>query len=111
MRITENPMAGSSRIFILVWVLVLTFSLSALVASAQDTDTRSQPDPLRPSDTSSPRATLHSFLTNTNEVDYPPKGSLGYKSRMDLQSPSSDRPDGNSLPPIGEQTTKPGVAQ
>ena len=68
MRILEKPMAGSSGIFILVLIFFLTLSLLALVASAQDTDTRSHVDPLRPPDTSSPRATLHSFLTNTNDA-------------------------------------------
>ncbi len=49
-------------------MLLLAFAMPAAVALAQDTEADFEPYPLRPADTSSPRDTLRSFLTNGQRV-------------------------------------------
>jgi hypothetical protein len=68
MRTFEIPMAGLYRIWILVPALFLMLLLIATTAGAQDAGTDFDPYPLRPAETSSPRDTLRSFLTNVDEV-------------------------------------------
>ena len=68
MPIIEKPMAGLSRAFMLVSLLFLLLAVSAPVAGAQEKETDFDPHPLRPADTSSPRDTLRSFLTNVNQA-------------------------------------------
>jgi MscS family membrane protein len=52
----------------LVSALFLIDAVPAAVAAAEERTTESDPYPLRPADTSSPRDTLRSFLTNAAEV-------------------------------------------
>lgn len=52
----------------LVLILALVLGLATPAVSAQDNDPDFDPHPLRPADTSSPRDTLNSFLTNANEA-------------------------------------------
>ena len=61
-------MAGRSRVSLPFSFLVLILGLAAPAAGAQETGTDFDPYPLRPADTSSPRDTLRSFLTNANEA-------------------------------------------
>lgn len=68
MRKIEKPMAGLSPVFLPVSLLFMILSLFTPMADGQDEDPAFDPHPLRPADTSSPRDTLRSFLTNVNEV-------------------------------------------
>ncbi len=68
MRRTENSIAGLSRVLLSVSLLLLTLALSPFPAVALDTGADFDPHPLRPADTSSPRATLRSFLSNATEA-------------------------------------------
>ncbi len=61
-------MAGLSWVLMPVSLLLLFLALPASVAAAQETGSDFDPAPLRPADTSSPRDTLRSFLTNANEL-------------------------------------------
>ena len=56
-----------AKAFLLVSLLSLVFGLSVVMAGTQEDDTF-DPNPLRTADTSSPRATLQSFLKNLGEV-------------------------------------------
>ena len=49
-------------------VLVLVWAMSIADVEAQNTLDLEDPHPLRPADTSSPRATLRTFLTNADEI-------------------------------------------
>ncbi len=66
--ITTMPTVGSWWVRTLFSLLVLIVTLSLPAVGAQDRGANFDPDPLRPPDTSSPRATLRSFLTNMNET-------------------------------------------
>jgi len=66
-RASEKPTAVLTYISGLSIVLIVAFILFVPVASAQDNNNANDLDPLRPADTSSPRDTLHSFLTNANQ--------------------------------------------
>ncbi len=65
---TEGPMVRFSRALLPVSLLLLVLVTSPLVALAQDNKADFDPYPLRPADTSSPRDTLRSFLTNASKV-------------------------------------------
>ncbi len=65
---TEIPMAERYRALVFVSMLLLVLAMPAAVALAQDTEADFEPYPLRPADTSSPRDTLRSFLTNVQQV-------------------------------------------
>ena len=67
-RTNDRPAAMLSRLRILLSLLLLSLAMPPTMAGAQDTATDFDPHPLRPADTSSPRDTLRSFLTNVNEV-------------------------------------------
>ena len=64
----QQPMAGPTRVFMLVSCVLLILALSASLAVAQDEGAAFDPYPLRPADTSSPRDTLRSFISNVNEA-------------------------------------------
>ncbi len=66
MRTTDRPIAARLRALMLV--SLFAFVLSAPVAGAQAAKDNIDLHPLLPPDTSSPRATLRSFLTNANEA-------------------------------------------
>ncbi len=68
MRTTHMPIVGLSRVLMSVSLLLTILAPVASVAIAQHTGTDFDPEPLRPADTSSPRATLSSFLTNVIEA-------------------------------------------
>ena len=65
-RTLEKPVAGLSKVLMLVASLLMVLAPEAPGALAQEKATGFDPYPLRPPDTSSPRDTLRSFLTNTN---------------------------------------------
>lgn len=67
-RTFEDPMAGFSRICMLASPLFLMLLLATPIAAAQDAGPDFDPHPLGPADTSSPRDTLRSYLTNVNEA-------------------------------------------
>lgn len=100
MRTNNIPIAGLSRVLISVSLLLTILAPLASVAIAQQTGTNFDPEPLRPADTSSPRATLGSFLTNVIEA------IEGWRSDPDLTVRAYSRatqtldfsatPDGNS---------------
>ena len=64
----QQPMAGLSRVFMFVSRLLLILALSVPLAVAQEEGAEFDPYPLRPADTSSPRDTLRSFISNVNEA-------------------------------------------
>ena len=68
MRTTYSPMVGLSRVLLPVSLLLLNLALSVSPALAQASAPDLDPYPLRPADTSSPRVTLRSFLTNAKEA-------------------------------------------
>ncbi len=71
MRVGEENGRSLSRLtwaFILPSLFSLILALAAPLAGAQDVSENFDPNPLRPADTSSPRDTLRSFLTNVNEA-------------------------------------------
>ncbi|MDJ0834627.1 MAG: mechanosensitive ion channel family protein, partial [Gammaproteobacteria bacterium] len=65
---TEISMAACSRAIKSTSLLLLALLMPASVVLAQGTGADFEPYPLRPADTSSPRDTLNSFLTNTKRV-------------------------------------------
>ncbi len=67
-RTSARPLAALSRVLASVSVVFLLACLSAPLAVAQGADADFDAYPLQPADTSSPRATLRSFLTNINEA-------------------------------------------
>ena len=67
-QLNDKLMTGPSRSFMVVSLLLLVLALSSPVAGAQDEDPAFDPYPLRPADTSSPRDTLRSYLTNMDEL-------------------------------------------
>ena len=83
-------------------LLLFLLALWATSADAQTPDTDVDPDPLRPADTSSPRATLHSFLNNTNAaIDNRRQGEMtaaGYRNwRRAMQTMDfRNTPDGDT---------------
>ncbi len=58
--------AGTWRVFAFVSLACLILLLPATVVLGKDS--QSDPDPLRPADTSSPRATLNSFLSDSSQA-------------------------------------------
>ena len=68
MQTHDTPVAGCLQIPGLGLVLLLSLLFVASVAAAQEDLDNKNPFPLRPADTSSPRATLHSFLSNISEA-------------------------------------------
>ena len=66
-RFTKLPRRWLARALLLVSILSLVFGLSVAIAGTQEDDTL-DPNPLRTADTSSPRATLRSFLNSLGEV-------------------------------------------
>ncbi len=68
MRTNNIPIVGLSRVLISVSLVLAILAPVGSVAIAQQTGTDFDPKPLRPADTSSPRATLSSFLANITEV-------------------------------------------
>ncbi len=65
---SEPPLAASFWVSVYFSVVFLLATLSAPLAVAQGADAGFDPYPLRPPDTSSPRATLSSFLKNVSEA-------------------------------------------
>ena len=68
MQILDTPVAGRFRILGLHSVLFLSLLIGASFVCAQEYSDNDDPFPLRPADTSSPRDTLHSFLSNISEA-------------------------------------------
>ena len=66
-RFAKSPPRELARAFLLFSLLSLIFGLPVAMASTQEEYTL-DPNPLRTADTSSPRATLQSFLNNLGEV-------------------------------------------
>jgi MscS family membrane protein len=66
MSIIEIPMSISSRACVFVTLFTLILALPAPLVVAQDESVGFDAHPLRPADTSSPRDTLRSFITNVN---------------------------------------------
>ncbi|MDJ0870869.1 MAG: hypothetical protein QNJ87_03800, partial [Gammaproteobacteria bacterium] len=66
-RTTETSVARLSRFLILIPLLLL-LGMSPPAAIAQNMSADFDPRPLRPADTSSPRATLRTFLVNANAI-------------------------------------------
>ncbi|MEA3275164.1 MAG: mechanosensitive ion channel family protein [Pseudomonadota bacterium] len=78
MRTNERPIARLFQALVLVSLLPLVFALSASLAGAQESGDDPDPEPLRPPDTSSPRDTLRSFLTNVSKISEDRRqGTLG----------------------------------
>lgn len=67
LRTTEKAGAMFSRLLILGSILYISLMLFMPVVNAQDDNTASGLAPLRPADTSSPRDTLRSFLSDMNQ--------------------------------------------
>jgi MscS family membrane protein len=65
MQTNEKPMAEPLRVLMFVSFYCLLFIMSAPSAFAKDSNFDA--DPLRPADTSSPRDTLHSFLSDMSQ--------------------------------------------
>ena len=68
LRIIKKLIAILSPVYGLVSLIVLAVTLSAPASGSQDAGNDVDPHPLRPADTSSPRDTLRSFLTNMIEA-------------------------------------------
>ena len=68
MRILEKSMGALARAFLFMSLLFLILVLSVHGALAQNGVAAFDPYPLRPADTSSPRATLRSFNTSVTET-------------------------------------------
>lgn len=66
MRTAERPAVGTSRVLALVSLACLILLQPVTVALGKDS--KSDPDPLRPADTSSPRDTLNSFLADSGRA-------------------------------------------
>jgi MscS family membrane protein len=66
MRTTKKPEAKLAGVFMFVSLCFLILVLSAPLAFGKNT--KSDAEPLRPADTSSPRDTLNSFLVDINQV-------------------------------------------
>ncbi len=103
-RISERPMTVISRVLASVSFILLLATLSAPMVVAQGADADLDPHPLRPADTSSPRATLSSFLTNIGVVIEGFRGDPGEISTRTYRAyyralqtfDFSATPDGNS---------------
>ena len=67
MRTLENSMVALSRTAMLCSTFLLILALTSTAVDAKDAGANFDPHPLRPADTSSPRDTLRSFLTNADE--------------------------------------------
>jgi hypothetical protein len=65
---SQKPTAAFCQTFIFVSLLFLILALLAPLAVAQDESLTFDPHPLRPAEMSSPRDTLRSFISNTNEA-------------------------------------------
>ena len=61
-------MAGFSRELKNILLFVLVLAISTTVVVAQDLESQSDSYPLRPADTSSPRATIQSFIENVDKA-------------------------------------------
>lgn len=61
-------MAGFSRGLKNILLFVLVLAISTTVVVAQDLESQSDSYPLRPADTSSPRATIQSFIENVDKA-------------------------------------------
>ena len=64
----RKPTAALCQTFMFVSLLFLIVALPAPLVVAQDEGLTFDPHPLRPADTSSPRDTLRSFITSTNQA-------------------------------------------
>ena len=84
LRTTEKLMAALSQVLTLASLPFLVLALWTPTVGAQDGALAFDLDPLRPADTSSPRATLRSFLTNINEFIE--------RNRLDPRGDSGERP-------------------
>ncbi len=78
LRMTEKLTISLSLVFLLVSLLLPAIAPAAPAPVAQDTEADSDPHPLRLADTSSPRDTLRSFLTNaTAAIESRRRGESG----------------------------------
>jgi len=81
MRTLENPMVALSRTVMRCSTFLLILALTSTAVDAKDAGANFDPHPLRQADTSSPRDTLRSFLTNVNEfIDAWRRGEINAKT-------------------------------